>query len=134
MAGWRAEIEDAKKRIENPPVAYPAIHFSDLQVGRIGVIAKSVPGWPISEDGVLTIEVVQVIDESSAIVDIPRSSRRDKQTVWLNIPTTGLVDDKVYEFDGNLIEVVGTKQYETVMGALKTVLHLAIRTPRELQE
>lgn len=62
------------------------------------------------------VQIVQIVDTNNMLVRIG-----EDELVWLEgIDTSGLVDDHDFTLTTNL-QITGTKQYNTAMGATKTV-------------
>ncbi len=68
-----------------------------------------------------TVKVKQIVDDKSMLVE---ELTRLKKNYWLEgFATRGVVDGDMVRV-GCLLEITGTKQYTTVLGATKTVLVL----------
>jgi len=81
--------------------------------------------------------VEQVVDKDNAIISLkkihsvnPKSGAPiflDAGEFWMNVPTTGMVDDTGIK-DHLLLEIDGTKQYNTAGGSTRTLRVLKIAT------
>lgn len=124
----KQEIEQLKSQIKSGdyPPEYPELSYERLTIGRIGYLVHENFGNP------MTFQVLQIVDEDNLIADIPTSRFLRNKTVWITTKTAGMTDDSIYECDQSIYEVVGTKQYVTVTGGTKTLLHLVQRSADEL--
>jgi type II secretory pathway pseudopilin PulG len=85
------------------------------------------------------IWMAQIIDESNSLVTVKRYFGQDlsfkvETDLWVEGPTKGLVDGQRSPFDSQPLQVVGTKQYETISGATKTIFRARLISLNELAE
>ena len=99
---------------EIEPVLKEYLGWKPLAVGDVGKLGR--------------LRVVQIVDGENAIVEIKYNTVGDpdlrSETVWMNIPTEGMADDRTYSTGSRYFEVTGTKRYATALGASKTVMVL----------
>lgn len=106
-----ADTEDARNAVLASKYVWPDMEPDSLKVGMLGRLGN--------ERGPYAFEIQTVVDKSNAIVKTGNSY------LWLEIPTTGMVDGKRFTFNG-LMEVTGTRTYKTVIGGSKTIFVLRI--------
>ncbi len=84
----------------------------------------------------LSFNVVQVVDDSNAIISVKSDGgvNEAKGTVfWVSTPTKGMVDDmRIQIIDP--VKVVGTKKYDTVSGSSSTIWKIETLTGEELKK
>lgn len=98
----------------------PEITVDSLKVGSIGV--------PVLQSGApADFEIQSVVDKDNAVAKV------GDLTLWLEMPTVGMVDGKRFAYRG-LMETTGTRSYKTVGGTTKTVFTLRpLLIPKEQQ-
>jgi hypothetical protein len=132
-AGIRAaerKLDEAKARAANPEPYIPRLGVYSLQAGRIGRLRESVFHVPREQDG-QQFAVQQVLDEGSCIASLSKG-RGEREVIWLDQPTEGMVDGKTYATGDAIYEVTGTTTYKTAIGGSKTVFRLKLVTIAEL--
>ncbi len=82
--------------------------------------------------------LVQVADENNALVELVvtyghQLEKQKRETVWVEMPTDGLVDDTILR-EGSNFEKVGTKTYATAAGSKKTIPRWRLISEKELLE
>lgn len=130
-------IEESKNKEKDPYPGYPALVTTRLKVGAIGQLEiRSNDGFRVAivgyPDDALPVTVRQIVDANNAIIHLGPKPWKDPVVVWITTPTKGMVDDHEYDLGRAIVEVIGTKQYDTVSGGTKTIFHLVTRTADEL--
>jgi len=98
--------QEAKKELDGKPYLLRSLEPAKWKQGEIGELNYY-------------ISVFQVIDGNNFIGKV------GEELFWVsNYPTGGLVDGKRYDI-GGAFEVIGTKSYTSVLGANKTIYHIA---------
>jgi hypothetical protein len=109
---------DHLKAIQKGKAPYVPFLRRPLSTGKIGRF----------ENPVFIIQ--QIVDEDNMLVRIGVGNQNGgftlNEDIWLQgIPTTDLADGKAFEED-RVYRVVGNRQYDTALGATKTVMHVEV--------
>lgn len=126
-------LDAAKAQAASPEPFIPRLGVYHLAVGKIGRLRESVGHTPREQDG-QSFRVEQVIGPRECVATLKRNGTgSERETIWLEEPTGGMVDGKTYATQDAIYEVVGTKTYTTAIGGSKTVFHLRRVTLDELR-
>lgn len=111
LTAWQANLMDRRREF------LPEIDPTRPQIGAIGKIAHHVLNGEYAEE--VSFKVVQIIDDDELLLDT--AGLWKEHTYWVrNMNTEGLVDGARIKLDG-VWSLTGTKRYENVLGAARTV-------------
>jgi hypothetical protein len=94
----------------------PDLYTDQIKIGEVGQIANTI--YPIGDphSHIILIHLDQILDDDNMLATM------GDQDIWIaGMSTAGLVDDQDIRISG-IFYVSGTRTYDTVLGAQRTVL------------
>jgi hypothetical protein len=114
----------SEKKNENYEPDIMLGYISKPEVGETGLLNAYYDGESIDSITFHGFKILQIIDANNVLGLLNIGDGKGKnEIIWLKISTEGMVDDRIYRTGDQYFEVIGTKQYETLLGQ-KTVIVL----------
>lgn len=114
----------AKRRLADAKPALPWLYAERIAAGQVGLLRRVLPSVAADEAESWTFDILQIIDANALTVRCWDQIAKRSIVLWIEAPTAGLVDGGRLDTQALLVEVAGTKRYETALGATNTVFLL----------